>query len=90
MERLAPALLRMATGVFLAGVYPPAMKLVANWFVRGRGLALGVLIGAITIGSDSVVGANTVVTKDVPAGSVVTGVAVTARPRSGHEGVPPL
>jgi len=46
-------LLRMATGVFLAGVYPPSMKLVATWFVRGRGLALGVLIGAITIGSAS-------------------------------------
>ncbi|WDS37882.1 MFS transporter [Pseudoxanthomonas sp.] len=44
-------LLRVATGVFLAGVYPPSMKLVATWFVRGRGLALGVLIGAITIGS---------------------------------------
>ncbi|SEL46379.1 Nitrate/nitrite transporter NarK [Pseudoxanthomonas sp. GM95] len=46
-------LLRVATGVFLAGVYPPAMKLVATWFVQGRGLALGVLIGAITIGSAS-------------------------------------
>jgi MFS family permease len=46
-------LLRMATGVCLAGVYPPAMKLVATWFVQGRGLALGVLIGAITIGSAS-------------------------------------
>lgn len=46
-------LLRMATGVFLAGVYPPAMKLVATWFVQGRGLALGVLIGAITVGSAS-------------------------------------
>ncbi len=46
-------LLRMATGLCLAGVYPPAMKLVATWFVQGRGLALGVLIGAITIGSAS-------------------------------------
>nr|WP_263858571.1 MFS transporter [Coralloluteibacterium stylophorae] len=42
---------RMATGVCLAAVYPPALKLIATWFVRGRGLALGVLIGAITIGS---------------------------------------
>ncbi|MFC4727280.1 MFS transporter [Coralloluteibacterium thermophilus] len=42
---------RLATGAFLAGVYPPALKLVATWFVRGRGLALGVLIGAITLGS---------------------------------------
>jgi len=44
-------LARVATGVFLAGVYPPALKLIATWFVRGRGLALGVLIGALTVGS---------------------------------------
>ncbi|SES13242.1 Sugar phosphate permease [Tranquillimonas rosea] len=43
--------LRFATGVALAGVYPPALKLMATWFVRGRGLALGLLIGALTLGS---------------------------------------
>ena len=43
-------LLRFATGFFLAGVYPPGMKLMASWFRRGRGLALGVLIGALTLG----------------------------------------
>ena len=42
--------LRFATGFFLAGVYPPAMKVLATWFRRGRGLALGVLIGALTLG----------------------------------------
>lgn len=60
---------------------------VGDRVVLGAGSSL---IGAITVGADSVVGANTVVTKDVPAGSVVTGVAGTARPRSGHEGVPTL
>lgn len=45
--------LRLATGFFLAGVYPPAMKFIATWFVKGRGLAMGVLVGAITIGSAS-------------------------------------
>ncbi|MCA5922115.1 serine O-acetyltransferase EpsC [Curtobacterium oceanosedimentum] len=60
---------------------------VGDRVVLGAGSSL---IGAITVGSDSVVGANTVVTKDVPAGSVVTGVAGTARPRTGHEGVPSL
>src|SRR5690606_3636123 len=44
-------LARLATGVFLAGVYPPALKLIATWFARGRGVALGVLIGALTVGS---------------------------------------
>jgi MFS family permease len=42
---------RALTGFFLAGVYPPALKLMATWFQRGRGLALGVLVGAITVGS---------------------------------------
>lgn len=44
-------LARFTTGFALAGVYPPAMKLVASWFRSGRGIALGVLIGAITLGS---------------------------------------
>jgi MFS family permease len=42
---------RFLTGVFLAGVYPPAMKILAGWFRQGRGLALGILIGALGIGS---------------------------------------
>src|SRR5205085_2572551 len=42
--------LRFLTGMFLAGVYPPAMKMLATWFRRGRGLALGVLVGALTLG----------------------------------------
>lgn len=51
---LLPALpLRFLTGAFLAGVYPPGMKLVATHFRRGRGLAIGVVIGALTLGSAS-------------------------------------
>ncbi len=42
--------LRFLTGAFLAGVYPPGMKIIASWFRRSRGLALGVLIGALTLG----------------------------------------
>ena len=42
---------RALTGFFLAGVYPPALKLMSTWFQRGRGLALGILVGAITVGS---------------------------------------
>jgi MFS family permease len=42
---------RILTGVALAGVYPPALKLVSTWFIRGRGLALGAIIGALTLGS---------------------------------------
>lgn len=43
--------LRFFTGVALALVYPPAMKLTTTWFVRGRGLALGFVIGGLTLGS---------------------------------------
>jgi len=41
---------RFLTGFFLAGVYPPGMKLMATWFSRGRGAALGLLVGGITLG----------------------------------------
>jgi MFS family permease len=44
---------RFLTGVFLAGVYPPGMKIMATWFKRGRGMAIGALVGALTIGSAS-------------------------------------
>lgn len=43
-------LLRFLTGFFLAGVYPPAMKMIATWFREQRGLAIGVIVGALTIG----------------------------------------
>jgi MFS family permease len=43
--------LRFATGVFLAGVYPPGLKSMATWFRRARGTALGVMVGALTVGS---------------------------------------
>jgi len=52
VSSLGPALaLRFVTGVCLAGAYPPAMKIMATWFREGRGLAIGVLIGALTVGS---------------------------------------
>jgi MFS family permease len=43
--------IRFATGFALAWVYPPAMKIAAGWFGRRRGTALGLLIGALTVGS---------------------------------------
>ena len=52
VDSLAGALvLRFLTGVCLAGAYPPAMKIMATWFREGRGLAIGILIGALTVGS---------------------------------------
>jgi MFS family permease len=43
--------LRLATGVALAWVYPPGLKIAAGWFERNRGAAMGVLVGALTVGS---------------------------------------
>jgi len=52
VDALGPALLlRFLTGVALAGVYPPGMKILAGWFKDGRGFAIGVLVGALTVGS---------------------------------------
>jgi MFS family permease len=45
--------LRFLTGMFLAGVYPPGLKIMATWFRRSRGMALGVLVGALTLGKAS-------------------------------------
>ena len=46
----AALLLRFLTGFFLAGVYPPAMKMIATWFRSARGLAIGTIVGALTLG----------------------------------------
>ncbi|HKW91041.1 MAG TPA: MFS transporter [Methylomirabilota bacterium] len=52
VTELAPALaLRFVTGLCLAGTYPPAMKIAATWFREGRGLAIGLLVAALTVGS---------------------------------------
>jgi len=45
--------LRVLSGVFLGGVYPPGMKIISGWFRSGRGIAIGVMIAALTLGSGS-------------------------------------
>jgi predicted MFS family arabinose efflux permease len=42
---------RFLTGVSLAGVYPVGMKIAASWFDRGLGNALGLLVGALVLGT---------------------------------------
>ncbi|TQR39484.1 MFS transporter [Lysinibacillus sphaericus] len=44
-------LLRILTGITLAGVYPIAVKILSQWFPQKRGFAIGVLIAALTLGS---------------------------------------
>lgn len=43
--------LRFLTGITLAGIYPPGMKLMATWCKEDRGLGIGLLVGALTVGS---------------------------------------
>jgi DHA1 family inner membrane transport protein len=42
---------RFAVGFLLAGIYPVGMKIAASWYRSGLGAALGVLIGALVVGT---------------------------------------
>ena len=48
----APAL-RFVTGMAMAGVYPVGMKLASTWARGDMGLMVGILVGALTLGSAS-------------------------------------
>jgi MFS transporter, DHA1 family, inner membrane transport protein len=43
--------LRFATGIALAGIYPVGMKIASGWYAQGLGWALGVLVGALVLGT---------------------------------------
>ena len=47
----AAAMLRLLTGVCMAGVYPVGMKLAATWANNDMGFMVGLLVGALTLGS---------------------------------------
>ena len=54
VDSLGPALvLRFFTGFFMVGVYPVGMKIIATWTRLDRGLGIGLLTGAIAVGSAS-------------------------------------
>ncbi len=44
---------RFLTGLFLAGVYPVGMKIIATWTKEDRGIGIGLMVGALTIGTAS-------------------------------------
>ncbi|MFN2136039.1 MAG: MFS transporter [Candidatus Promineifilaceae bacterium] len=50
---LAAVVLRLVTGFVLAGVYPVGMKIMATWMKEDRGLGIGLLTGALAIGTAS-------------------------------------
>lgn len=43
--------LRFAVGFLLAGIYPVGMRIAAAWYREGLGAALGVLVGALVLGT---------------------------------------
>ena len=44
-------LMRFCTGFFLAGLYPVGMKIASGWYKKGLGQALGLLVGALVLGT---------------------------------------
>ncbi len=49
----AAVVLRFLTGMFIAGVYPVGMKIMATWTLQDRGLGIGLLVAATVLGSAS-------------------------------------
>lgn len=45
--------LRLVTGICMAGVYPVGMKIASSWARADTGLLIGCLVGALTVGSAS-------------------------------------
>ena len=44
-------ILRFVTGFFLAGIYPVGMKIASDWYEKNLGKALGLLVGALVLGT---------------------------------------
>lgn len=42
---------RFATGFFLAGIYPVGMKIASDYYQKGLGKSLGLLVGALVLGT---------------------------------------
>lgn len=97
MHSFGPAALtRFGCGFCLAGVYPPAMKMIATWFKSRRGLAVGTVVGALTVGKASPylvhafphAGVSTIVLSG-SAGAVVAAALVWVGYRDGPYPFPP-
>lgn len=76
--------LRFGVGFLLAGIYPVGMKIAASWYRAGLGAAMGVLIGALILGTALPHGLRALVGENVgtatlpPWQSVVLGVSALA------------
>ena len=86
---------RFLVGMALAGVYPPAMKMISTWFSDQRGLAIGSLVGALTVGKSMpylvhALGAVSLnaIALSASAGAVVAAMIVLASYRDGPYAFP--
>ncbi len=68
---------RFATGFLLAGIYPVGMKIAAQWYSKGLGTALGLLVGALVLGSASAHGLRAA-SDSLPWHWVMLGIALLA------------
>ncbi|MGE5502970.1 MAG: MFS transporter [Actinomycetota bacterium] len=80
---------RFVTGAAMAGVYPVGMKMVASWARGDMGLLVGLLVGALTLGSGSphlfnaFGGLDWRLTMGLAAGSAVAAALLVTRARLG-------
>ncbi|RCK47048.1 MFS transporter [Thalassospira profundimaris] len=51
VDGIAVMFLRLLTGICMAGIYPIGMKMVATWARGDTGFLVGLLVGALTLGS---------------------------------------
>lgn len=91
---LVPAL-RFVIGACMAGCYPVGMKMVATWARGDMGLLVGLLVGALTLGSGSphlaqaiFSGVDWRLTIYVTSGAAVLAALVAARVRLGPAAMP--
>jgi MFS family permease len=69
---------RFAVGFLLAGIYPVGMRIAASWYRDGLGAAMGVLIGALVLGTALPHGLRAIGWNGMPWQAVLLGVSALA------------
>ncbi|MBI5278636.1 MAG: MFS transporter [Burkholderiales bacterium] len=69
---------RFAVGFLLAGIYPVGMRIAASWYREGLGVAMGVLIGALVLGTALPHGLRALGFEGMPWQAVMLGVSALA------------
>ena len=91
---VAAVILRGVTGAAMAGVYPIGMKIAVSWADKDRGLLVGLLVGALTVGSASphlfafLGGVDWRLIMGIASGAALLGAVVSTSSRSGRTSPP--